>query len=245
MGLKAEYATAAEVPEALKTYYVAGEGGKMVLDAEGLVPKARVDEFRNNNIALQRQIDAVKGIDPAKYADLLKLQTQLNEKELIAKGDVDGLVNSRVTAMKAASDADKARLEGELSTSNKTLSQLMIDNVVKSAAIASGVTPSAVDDVVLRAHQTFVVENGQAVAKSNGQVVYGKDGTTPLQPTEWIANLRKSAPHLFAGFNGGGAGGGNRGAAGNDFSKMTPVQKINAGLEMAGLQTPQSVGLPG
>jgi hypothetical protein len=67
--------------------------------------------------------------------------------------------------------------------------------------------------------------------------VYGADGVTPLQPTEWVKNLKKSAGHLFQGFQGGGAGGGNQGPGGKDLSQMSATEKISMGLKMAAAES--------
>jgi len=65
-------------------------------------------------------------------------------------------------------------------------------------------------------------------------VLYGKDGSTPMPMNEWVLGLKKTAPHLFAGAAGSGAGGG-RGHGHVDVSKMSPLQKIEAGLSQGGL----------
>jgi len=48
--------------------------GAFVLDAEGAVEKAKLDEFRVNNVALIKQLDDLKkkfeGIDPEKVREL-------------------------------------------------------------------------------------------------------------------------------------------------------------------------------
>jgi hypothetical protein len=67
MALKYRYAAKSEVPADLAAHYVEREGA-LVLDVEGVVEKARVDEFRANNIALQKQVSELtakyQGIDP-------------------------------------------------------------------------------------------------------------------------------------------------------------------------------------
>lgn len=234
MGLKHTITALTEVAESVRSLYVQ-QGSVYVLDVDGVVPKDRLDEFRNNNIQLQQQLERLKGVDPVKYNELMELDRKVKEKELIAKGDVDGVIALRVQAMNEAHATEKNTLETQLQSSNRQLSALLIDNVVKGAAVTNGVVPSAMDDVALRAKAVFVVENGQPVAKDEkGNVIYGKDGTTPLTPAEWVTNLRKSAPHLFQGFSGSGAGGG-RGTGSTDMSKLTAVQKIQLGIEQGGL----------
>lgn len=233
MGLKYQIAKLEDVAENVRSLYKA-EGTGFVLDADGVVPTARLDEFRNNNINLQKEIDKFKGIDPTKHAELLEVQRKIAEKSLVDKGDVEGLVALRVNTMKEDLETQLAAAKNSGETASKQLAQLLVTDAVKSAGIANGVTPTALDDLTLRANAAFVVENGQPVMKQDGKIVYGKDGQTPMTPTEWVIGLRKSAPHLFQGFNGSGAGGGTKHGV-TDMSKMTPLEKINAGLTAGGL----------
>lgn len=229
MGLKYKIAKLEDVPEAVRTQYKQ-EGDVFVLDVEGAVPKERLDEFRNNNIELQKQIDKFKGVDPTKHAELLELQRQLNEGELLKAGKIDEVVNGRVAAMRTELEGRATTAETALNAAQGQLAILMIDNAVRAAATANGVLPTAVDDLILRARATFRMENGQPVPKNEkGETVYGKDATTPLAVGDWVVNMKKAAPHLFAGARGSGAGGGT-GTAGVDVSKMRPEEKIAFGL---------------
>lgn len=219
-----------DVAEGLRGEYKRREDGKYVLDVDGAVDKSKLDEFRNNNIELQKQIDKFKNIDPTKHAELLELQRKLQEKELLEKGDVDKLVALRVENMKTDYEGRLNDLTTKYTTANGQLSTLMIDNVLKTEAIKVGVLPTAVDDVVLRARTVYVIENGVPTPKGqDGKVIYGKDGQNPLAVGDWLKDLKKTAPHLFAGSQGSGAGGGNN-HGGPDTSKMTAVDKIAAGL---------------
>ena len=243
MGLKYKIAKLEDVPEAVRALYIPDAAGGFVLDAEGVVPKERLDEFRTNNIALQQRIDQVKNIDPARYAELVALQTSIQEKKLMDAGQVDEVVNLRVATMKTALEGENNTLKNSLAASTRQLEMLMIDNVVKSVAIKAGVVPTAVDDIVLRAKTTYVVENGVPTPKNDGKVVYGKDGTNPMPINEWVDGLRTSAPHLFQGSTGGGAGGGNHASGNKDMGKMSAIEKINAGLAAGAI--PMHGKLPG
>jgi hypothetical protein len=234
MGLKFTIAKLDEVPEAVRTMYKQ-EGNVFVLDVDGVVAKDKVDEFRNNNIQLQQQLDKLKHIDPEKYKELVTLDTQVREGELIKAGKLDEVVNLRVGEMKRTYETEKVSLTGQLSTANAQLAMLLIDNAVKNAAIKNGVVDTAVDDLVLRARSTYALEKGVPVAKDEkGNVIYGKDGATPMPIEDWMVGLKKTAPHLFRGSTGSGANGGKHlGAV--DMSKLTPSQKISFGISQGGL----------
>jgi hypothetical protein len=67
MALKFKVKSKEEIPAGLETHYVERDGA-WVLDAEGAVEKARLDEMRNNSIAVSNQLAEHKkrfeGIDP-------------------------------------------------------------------------------------------------------------------------------------------------------------------------------------
>ena len=70
MKLKAFFTTSAEIPSGLAEYYEERDGG-FHLAVEGMVPKGKLEEFRNNNIELTRERDELKqkldGIDVDEY----------------------------------------------------------------------------------------------------------------------------------------------------------------------------------
>lgn len=223
-----------DVPEVVRHMYKP-ENGKFILDVEGAVPRERLEEFRNNNIQLQQKLEKLKDVDPAKYTELMELDRKVKEKELIAKGDVDGLVNLRVSEMKKDFETKETGYKSQLDSSSAQLAILLIDNAVKSEALKHGVHATAIDDVVLRARSTYKVENGVPVPKDDkGQTIYGKDGSSPKAVGDWIVDLKKGAPHLFQGTSGSGAGGGRQAGSGNT-ANMSAVDKINIGLSQSGL----------
>jgi hypothetical protein len=112
MGLKHTITKLEDVPENVRTLYVA-QGDKFVLDVDGVVPKEKLDEFRNNNIALQQQIDKYKDLDPVKYRELMAIQQKITEKELLDKGEVEKLVELRVTTMRDDHDLQDGSRNGQ------------------------------------------------------------------------------------------------------------------------------------
>ena len=55
MALKFKFQTKAEIPAEHAALYVERDGA-FFLDAEGVVDKSKVDEFRTNNLALKNQL---------------------------------------------------------------------------------------------------------------------------------------------------------------------------------------------
>lgn len=207
--------------------------GKYFLDVEGVVPKTKLDEFRNTNVELMKKLDQLKDIDPVEYRKL-KAEFDKLKKASDNKPDVDAVVAERVAAMREELGAQLTELTNTNMTLKTQLGSLLIDSAVKDAAVKHGALGVAMDDLLLRARSSFQVEDGVAVMKdAKGHTVYDKDGSTPMSVDSWIKGLKKTAVHLFVMPSGGGGKGGS-GPGGVDMSKLTPTQKIKAGLEAQG-----------
>ena len=210
--------------------YSKADDGKYYAQVEGAVAKERLDEFRTNNINLTRDLETARaesGSWKTKYDDLKANAPK--KDDYVLKTDVDDMVNTRVATMKEEHDAALKERDDKLANQDTQLSSLLIDSAVRRAATEHKVLDTAVDDVILRAKMSFKVEDGKAVAYDDkGNVVYGKDGSTPQSIGEWVESLKGSAGHLFEGSQGSGAYHHHQSSA--DMSKMSPLQKITGGL---------------
>jgi hypothetical protein len=233
MALQFELDSVEGLPADVAKEYIKGDDNKFRLDVPGVVPSARLAEFRDNNIQLKKDLEKFKGIDPAKYSDLAKLESMVADKSLLDAGKVEELVAGRIGTMKVEYEGQVDQLKTQISTSNRQLESLLIDSSVRAAATPTEgpqALPSAVDDLLLRAKTVFRIVDGVAVPiDSKGQVIYGANGTDPMSITEWMKGLHKNAPHLFAASKGGDAPRqvGRHVQTGN----MTATQKIAAGLQ--------------
>lgn len=230
MGLKSVLDSLDGVEEAIAKLYTKNADGKYYLEVEGLVSKAKLDEFRDTNVKLMKDMEKFKDIDPVKYRELSETYRKIQEKEWIEKGELDKVVEQRVSTMRGDLEGKIKEYKQSNESMSKQLDSLLIDNEVRAAAIKSGVRPSAVDDVLLRARAVYKVKDGVATPfDDKGQVIYGKDGANPMVINDWVGSLKQSADHLFQGSNGGGAPGNNSGGV-SGGANLTSVQKIAAGL---------------
>lgn len=233
MKLKFKLDTLEGLDAAIAALYEQGADGAYYLSVDGVVGKDKLDEFRNNNVKLLKDLEKFKDVDLAKYQELLALAKKQEEKKLIDAGEIDKVVEQRVGEMKSTYENQIKTLTEQNSVAQRQLESLLIDNAVRDAAVKSGVQPTAVDDVLLRAKATFKIKDGNAVpVDAQGNVVYGKDGTSPMSVVDWTTGLKKQAPHLFQGSQGGGAQGSGKGNV--DTSKLTSAQKIAQGLDSLG-----------
>jgi hypothetical protein len=233
MALKLKYESKAEIPAELQSLYAEREGG-WELDCDGVADKAKLDEFRNNNTALLKQVQELKqrfeGIDPDEVRKLAEQKQRLEEERQLKAGEVDKVIESRVKGLRADWEKQVAGLTSEREALNARLTAIQIDQGVISAATKRGLRPTALTDITSRARSVFKLVNGAPRAfEVDGQTVrYGRDGVTPMTLEEWVDAQVSDAPHLFesnagsgAASNGsGGAGGGNRSVK-NPFRKET------------------------
>jgi len=218
--------------EGVAALYSKHSDGKFYLEVDGAVAKSKVDEFRDNNIALKQQLDKFGEVDLEELARLQAAEKERSGKKEIKAEDVDNLVAERVATMQEDHNKAIDDLTGINAKQSRQLESLLIDSKVRSAATEGKVLASAVEDVLLRAKSVYSLVDGVATPKDDkGNVIYGKNGTDPMPMDEWVGKLSKNAPHLFEGSKGGGAGGGDGHQGKQDTSNMSATQKINAGLE--------------
>lgn len=229
MKLKFKIVKLEDVAENYRGLYTQGEDGAYYLDVDGAVAREKLDEFRNNNVNLLKQLEGFKDVDPTKYRELIEQHRKLSEKKLIEEGKVEELINQRVQAMKTDFERQIGEKDQALQLSNRQLETLLIDNSVRDAASKVGVAPTAIEDVLLRAKTVFRIQDGKPVAMRDGQVVYGKDGQNSIGIPDWVGSLKEQAPHLFQPSQGSGSN--NIRGNGSAPTPKSPQSKIAAGLE--------------
>lgn len=210
MTLKAVVDDLNTVPSVIREFYTEKDG-KFVLSVDGLVSKAKLDEFRANNITLAQERDALRqkfdGIDPDFARQLLHKAQAEKDKKMIDEGKVDELLAQRVEIMRTDYET---KLNDESTKINKLQSQLeslLVDGAIRDVAARAGVRPTAIEDILLRGRNLFKLMDGKAVPMQGEDVMYGKTGEA-MSMEEWLGTLATSAPHLFELNRGGGAPGG-------------------------------------
>ena len=227
------------LPEEVAKEYSQGEDKKFYLDVEGAVSadvhKTKVAEFRDKNIELLQEAKKFKDVDPDKYRKMLKRVPELEKlvKDGVSADKVDKLVSDRIAQMKTEYEEKEKGHLTIIDKQSRQLESLVIDTKFSAAAVEKGVRPEAISDVILRAKGVFKVEEGKAVPYEGDNVIYGKDGSKAMSPGEWIEGLRKSAGHLFQPNTGTGAPR-YRQTGGVDPSKLSPLAKIQAGMNIKG-----------
>ena len=229
MALKYKFKTREEIPTELQPFYVEREGA-WLLDAEGVVDKARLDEFRSSNVTLRKERDELakrfEGIDPDVVHQLAEEKRRLEEAAQLKAGEVDKVIEARLKAARTEWDKQHGAVVAERDALTGRLTAIQIDQAVVTEATKRGLRPTAIPDITARARQSFKLVAGAPQAfEGDGQTArMGKDGTSPMTLAEWVDALVADAPHLFEANAGGGAAGSGGGAAGNRSVK-NPFRK--------------------
>jgi hypothetical protein len=186
MALKYTIDTLVEVPGPLRDLYIKGNDGKFHLALDGHPDTARLAEFRNNNITLTRERDALTarlapfdGIEPdAAKAALAK----------VAAGEDADVVKLKLQLAESQSATAAATQKAEA---------LAHRQAVSAAWLAAGGRPEAVDLIADKVPFTLV-----------DGVLKPKDGESSPTIQEWLLDQAAGAnSYLFHKNTGGGASG--------------------------------------
>src|ERR1035437_7200812 len=223
MPLKYKFKTREEIPAELQSLYVERDGA-WTLDAEGVVDKAKHEEFRTNNIALTNQLKRFEGIDPDAVRQLAEENKSLRTATL--SEDATREMEKQLKASKSSFDKQLVAVTGERDALTGRLTAIQIDQAVVTEATKRGLRATALPDITSRARTAFKLVNGVPQSfEADGQTArMGKDGVSPMTLAEWIDALVSDAPHLFEANAGGGAAGSGSGGAGNRSVK-NPFRK--------------------
>jgi len=214
MALKFKYAKKEEVPAEHAALYIEREGA-FVLDADGIVEKAKLEEFRATNVAVMKERDELRqrfeGINPDEVRKLATEKQRLEDEQRIKAGEADKVIEARLKAARVEWDKQGASVVAERDALHARLTAIQIDQAVVAEATKRGLRASAIPDLTARAHKTFKLVNGVPQAFDGEQVRPGKDG--PMTVAEWVEALVSDAAHLFEANAGGGAAGSTSGGS--------------------------------
>ena len=131
------------IPEGMTELYEAKDG-KFVLKVEGVVPKNKLDEFRNNNINLMKQrdemqekVDSFSDIDLEVAREAIKMKEELENKKLFDEGQFEELLAKNTDRMKKENEKKILQMQeainnkdNELSNAKSLLSGMMVETEV-------------------------------------------------------------------------------------------------------------------
>ncbi len=235
MALKFKFKSKDEVPAENLSLYTERDGA-WLLDVEGAVEKAKLDEFRTTNVALLKERDELKqrfdGIDPDAVRALAAEKQKLEEAAQLKAGEVEKVLETRAKALKGDFDKQISAVTTERDALNARLVAIQIDQGVITVASKRGLRASAMPDITARARGVFRLVDGVPTAfEPDGKTVRaGKDGVTPMTLEEWVDAQVSEAPHLFESNAGGGAAGNGSGGAAHKTAGKNPFARATWNL---------------
>lgn len=234
---KYKYDNEADIPADHKSFYE-NRDGAWFLKVPGVVPREKLDEFRDTNHTLTESLKEVKadlkkfeGIDPDKARGLMDREQEINDQKLVKAGKIDEVVAERMATANAeharqlqAKDTRIKELETAQEKTSAQLKQVKIKNVLITEGKSRGLQDGAETFLLAAAEKTWDLdEHGAPVAKDElGKPIYGANGD-PMKPGEWLDGLQRTSPFMFKPSNGSEAGGG--GGAGSRLN--SPIGEIN------------------
>lgn len=165
--------------------------------------KAKNSEVIGDNKKLKEQLARFDGIDPDQVRAILKNFADGEEAKLIAEGKIDEVLAKRTDKLKGEHQKQlqgKDEEIGTLSARVQKLSALAVNGALAAAAGEKGALPESMEAIQALAKGVFVTDDdGNVVAlDADGDVVFGKNGKSPLQAAEWLDGLKERMPNLFA-----------------------------------------------
>jgi len=232
-----------------------GSGGAVSLDTPEVKAaiQAAIDKevagLKAKNAELLGKLKDAPKVDPKEWEQLqeLKKKVEANEEmKLLAEGKLEDVLNRRLEAKERdwqaqlqARDTKLQEYDTVVKQKDERLKSVLIDSEVRQAYVGLDFEPAAMDDIMLQARHTFVMDEDGAVVPrdADGVIRMGKDGRTPLTPSEWLEGLAEKKPYLRRASTGAGAAPAakTKGTRGFDASKATPAQLIAEGLKQRGI----------
>jgi alpha-galactosidase/6-phospho-beta-glucosidase family protein len=155
MALKFKFKTREEIPAEHLPLYTERDGA-WLLDVDGAVEKAKLDEARNHTAAVSKERDELtkrfEGIDPEEARALLAEKQKREEEKLLKGGDdaaseeaqrqererIEKVIESRVKGVKGELEKQVTSLTSERDALTARLTAIQIDQGVITVATKRG-----------------------------------------------------------------------------------------------------------
>lgn len=225
-----------EVPEGYRGLYVEKDGSFVVDpakledfewdDREELA--GALENERKERKRLKAEVDKFAGLDPERARAAQKKLDDLEAQELMDKGEFDRLLKKRADEF----DARESEYRQQLEAATGQLTQFKLTDKVRAAALAAGVLPDDVDDVLTLTSPRFKLGDKDKI------VILDKDGDESSLTLEKFfgEDFKTQKPKFYAASGAGGSGapaGGTGGGTGGaksvkrtDFETMSPADQL-------------------
>ena len=214
------------------------------IEAEVAGLKKKNSEVIADQKKLKETLAQFDGLDVEKMRNLQKQMEANAELALLAEGKTEEVIARRVELLKKDYDSQLTAREEKLKEQAKaiadkdeSLRKLVVDGKIRETFISLDFEPAAMDDVLRNAREVFIMDkDGKVVPRdADGNMLFGKDGTTLLDTKAWLELQAEKKPYLRRASKGAGANGNNGYRAAGNVDKMTSTGKIAEGLKKLGI----------
>lgn len=237
MVMKTVLTTLDDVDESLREHYVEGKDMKgavqFVLAIDGPIdPIPQVKSLKSENASyrikakdFEEKYGKIKAFEGMDHAEVIAKMDRIVELEAahggkINEDQVNKIVEGRVNGKLAPLQRQLEAVTAENTTLKKQNENFLqnertrkIGDEVRSAALATKMTPSAVEDAILLAERVMdVTDEGSVVTKDNVGILPG------LDVRSWMGEMQSKRPHWW----GASEGGGSQGNSGNGGGGLGP-----------------------
>lgn len=234
------------IPEPVREFYRQDADGKrFILDAEDVSTggedlgalKRALEREKAERRKYARLAEERGTVDPEEYKALKAEKEAREREEAEKKGHYDKLL-----AQKDALYAkEREALELERRAALAAVEEYVVDAQATAAIAAHSGIPRLLLPLVKAQLKAVKGEDGKyrvAVLDADGEERRNPKTNAPLSIAELVAEM-KADPDLGSAFKssgatGGGASGAQAGARGGDFSKLSPVEKLNRAFGSSG-----------
>lgn len=181
--------------------------------------QSKNEELIGEKRKIQDILKNFEGIDPEKAKDALSFLDENEDAALLKEGKFEELVDKRTSGLKSDYESRIEELMGKLvdaedraTTSDQNFSRKMVQDTLRDEAIAAGVRPEAIPDLLSRSSSVFAMSKDKSVEArdKNGKLLKTEEDLI-LTPALWVESLKKVAPHYWppstsAGLTGASSG---------------------------------------
>lgn len=212
---------------------------------------SEIQRMRTHQETLLKETKTAKEQKKQMDSQFNELKTKLDaleNKKLAEDNNYDELIRRKEEQIRLDYEAKLAEKDEEFKqaqtnyvTLKSELNRKRISGAVKSAAIKSGVLPTAYDDVILRANGVFTIGDEDSIQAIDGDGNPRRVGKKLMTPEVFVESLKDTAPHLWPqGKSSGATGSGgpinnlvNPFMKGENFNMTAQVKIANENPELA------------
>ncbi len=220
--------------------------------------KTKNKELLAEKKKIQESLKNYADLDPERAREAIDFLEKNKDAQLIKDGKIDELIDRRTASIKEDYTAKLSEYEKRIgetqqeyeerleklqtdlekkATAAKTYETLyktkVVEDTLRDAAVAAGVRPEAIDDILLRGKSTFTLgKDGTLEARdSDGKLVKDEEGSL-VKPDTWLENMKKTKPHYWGDSVGTGATGSSARVRSDDL-----LEKLNKAAEKGDMET--------